>query len=301
MRRNIVQDLSTLSPSSNLASLGRGFNSKLPGVIRLAVGLIWLTSVDWKVPPDFGRAARSGLWRLLTQGVDHPVFAPYSWLIEHVLRPNIGVFGWVVIAVEVGLAILLLSGTFTKAAAFIGIGQATLIMLAGMKAPGQWYWTYPMLIVLHLAVIALDAGGVWGIDGIRRRHRVDPVSAERSMRTGRIALTTLLGTLGFLTVMFQADQPLLTPLYPESGVGFISGTVGLGIVFIGAAASVWWLADKPEGGTAGYLMLAFALVAVLTYQTPLNVFSATPSAAVILAIAAIFLLVVPTDRNQAEV
>lgn len=297
MSRNISRDLATLSPSANLSGLGRGIHAKLPGVIRIAVGFIWLTSLDWKVPPDFGREDGSGLWRLLTHGIQEPVFGPYSWILEHILRPNIGIFGWVVIAVEVSLAVLLVSGTFTRGAAAVGIAQAALITLAGMNAPGQWYWTYPMLIVLHLAVIALGAGEVWGTDGIRRRLRTDPSSADQSVRAGRIALTSFLGVLGFLTVMLQADQPLLTPVYPESGTGFINGTVGLGVVFLGAAASVWWLAGKSGGGTGGYLMLAFALVALLTYQTPLNVFSATPSAAAILAIAGVFMIIVPDRRT----
>jgi hypothetical protein len=68
--------------------------------LRMLAGSIWLYNVVWKVPPDFGENDHSGLYHFTHFAVDHPVFAPFSWVIEHVVLPNFTVFGWLTLIVE---------------------------------------------------------------------------------------------------------------------------------------------------------------------------------------------------------
>ena len=57
-------------------------------VLRILAGLLWLSQVWWKVPPDFGENRRTGLWFWTHLAVDHPVFPPYSWLVQHLVLPR---------------------------------------------------------------------------------------------------------------------------------------------------------------------------------------------------------------------
>ncbi|MFE3452515.1 hypothetical protein ACFXJ8_26695, partial [Nonomuraea sp. NPDC059194] len=63
--------------------------------VRVAVALMWIQNVGWKTPgSDFGRAGRpGGLYLFTSYAVDHPVFPPYAWLVEHVVLPNFLIFG----------------------------------------------------------------------------------------------------------------------------------------------------------------------------------------------------------------
>jgi hypothetical protein len=61
--------------------------------LRLLAGLIGLYNLVWKVPPDFGEHQRGGLYHLTYLAIEHPVFKPFSWLVEHLVLPNFTAFG----------------------------------------------------------------------------------------------------------------------------------------------------------------------------------------------------------------
>lgn len=98
--------------------------------LRLLAGLIWLYNVVWKVPPDFGERGRRDLYHFTHLAVEHPVFTPFSWVIEHAVLPYFTAFGWGVLFAESALAVLLLTGTAVRLAALIGIGQSVAIGLS---------------------------------------------------------------------------------------------------------------------------------------------------------------------------
>jgi uncharacterized membrane protein YphA (DoxX/SURF4 family) len=144
-----------------------------PAALRLTAGLLWLSNVSWKVPPRFGESADGcrGLCAFVQAGIDHPVAPGYPWLLEHAVRPNLEVFGWVVLVVELVLAALLLSGTLTRGAALLGLAQSIAIGLSVANAPDEWYWSYALMAALHVAVFATAAGRTAGVDGLIRRAR----------------------------------------------------------------------------------------------------------------------------------
>lgn len=146
-----------------------------PAGLRVTAGLLWLSNVSWKVPPRFGESADGcrGLCAFVQAGIDHPVVPGYPWLLEHVVRPNLGLFGWVVLVVEFVLAALLLSGTLTRGAALVGVLQSIAIGLAVANKPGEWYWSYALMAALHVAVFATAAGRSAGVDSLIRRARPD--------------------------------------------------------------------------------------------------------------------------------
>ena len=157
-------------------------------VLRILAGLLWLAHVWWKVPPDFGENRRTGpvFWTHLA--VDHPVFPPYSWLVEHLVLPNFTPFGWLVLVVETLLPVLLMTGTAVRLAALIGIGQSLAIGLSVAEAPNEWPWAYAMMIGVHLVLLLAPSAQYAAVDAVRaardRRRCADRQAAARRMGCG---------------------------------------------------------------------------------------------------------------------
>lgn len=132
-------------------------------VIRIGVGILWLSNVGWKTPTAF-----ASLRGFTEAGVRYPVLAPYAWVLKHVVLPNFTLFAWTVLAVESLLAAFLLIGLFTRLFGLIGAAQATAIGLSVAFAPGEWPWSYYLMIMANIALVASAAGRVWGLDGLVR-------------------------------------------------------------------------------------------------------------------------------------
>lgn len=131
--------------------------------VRILFGLLWLTNVSWKTPPDF-RTLRG----FTEYAVSNPVFAPYSFIVEHVVLPNFTLFGYLVLLTEASLGAFLILGLATRFWAVVGMAQAAAITLSVLNAPNEWSWTYYMFIVGHLAIWATAAGRSFGLDGLLR-------------------------------------------------------------------------------------------------------------------------------------
>lgn len=135
--------------------------------LRILAGLMWLVNVVWKVPTDFGGDTGRGLYFWTRLAVDHPVFPPYSWLVEHLVLPNFTPFGWLVFVMESTLAVLLLTGTAVRLAALIGVGQSVAIALSVAAAPKEWPWAYAMMIGIHLVLLFTASGRYAAVDAVR--------------------------------------------------------------------------------------------------------------------------------------
>ena len=85
--------------------------------LRLLLGLMWLYNVSWKRAPDFGQEAGNGLYKFTSYAVEHPVFPPYSWVVENLVLPDFTPFGVDGAAAETTLAVLLLTGAWVRVAA----------------------------------------------------------------------------------------------------------------------------------------------------------------------------------------
>lgn len=135
---------------------------------RVSVALLWMSGAGWKVPPDFGEASGRGLYRWASYAVEYPVFAPYSWLVENVVLPNIVVFGWLTLLTEASLGAFLLVGLFTRFWAVVGILQTLAIIGSAFNAPHEWPWSFYLMIVAHVVLLTTAAGRAYGLDGLLR-------------------------------------------------------------------------------------------------------------------------------------
>lgn len=135
---------------------------------RVTVAFMWMSGAGWKVPPYFGENSGRGLFKYVSYGSDYPVLAPYAWLVENVILPNLQVFGWLTLLTEAALGAFLLVGLATRFWAAVGIAQSVTIALSVLFAPHEWPWAYYLMVLAHVVLLVSAAGRVHGLDGVFR-------------------------------------------------------------------------------------------------------------------------------------
>lgn len=116
--------------------------------LRVLVGVLWLSNLSWKLPPDFGRDDPRGLLYSFRLAEHHALVGPLRDMMSNVVIPHFTTFGWLVFLTELTAGLLLLLGWHTRLGALIGTGQAIAITALVSAAPGEWRWGYLMLIAL---------------------------------------------------------------------------------------------------------------------------------------------------------
>jgi len=141
--------------------------------LRILLGIILL--VTWKENLDKGLYTPEGFRGFVEFLADgHPVEFYRSFLLG-VMAPGAAVFAPFQMIAELGMGLALLTGTLTRLA---GLG-ATLFFLNLFLSylnpnPGEWIWTYVMLIALALVVTLGRAGLSWGVDALLLKRRGEP-------------------------------------------------------------------------------------------------------------------------------
>jgi uncharacterized membrane protein YphA (DoxX/SURF4 family) len=139
------------------------------GIVRMMVGAMWLANANWKRPTEFGGKTGGGLARWIDEGIKNPVFPPYSWFLEHVVRAHLGLFGWFTLLSEALIAALLILGWRTRLVALGGAAMSMGIALTILRTPNEWPWAYYLMVGIHLLLAAIGAGEHLGLDGARTR------------------------------------------------------------------------------------------------------------------------------------
>jgi hypothetical protein len=254
-------------------------------VLRILVGLMWLYNVSWKRAPDFGQDADNGLYKFTSYAVSDPVLPPFSWLVEHVVLPNFTPFGWAVLAAETALAVLLLTGSWVRLAALVGVVQSLAIALSVAYAPHEWPWSYWLMIGAHLVLLGSSSGRLLAVDGVRAG-----VSPARSVGQVWGSLTVLVG-------LYSVARSLADPL-ASRGPGLrstdLSVSLGeynlLGGLVLVVAGGLVLVSARGGPALAGRVAAGLAVLAALSLHAQLGfadpVLGGTPtSAAFLLAVA----------------
>jgi len=255
--------------------------------LRVLLGLLWLYNVSWKRPPDFGQDAGNGLYKFTSYAVSHPVFPPYSWLVENVVLKAFTPFGWLVLIAETTLAVLLLTGSWVRLAAAIGVAQSVAIGLSVAYAPNEWPWSYWLMIGAHALILFSSAGRVLAVDGVRAGL---PIRRTLGLVWG--VLTVLAGAY---SVLGSLGDPL-APRGPTLGSSDLSISLGaynlIGGLVLVVAGALLVLASRGgprKGAQAAAVLSAVAglsLHAQLGFTDPLLGGTAT-SAAFFFAVAVV--------------
>lgn len=175
-------------------------------IARLALGYLFFTQLFWKLPPTFGCSpdfkfttldANGKLVR--TQGlcdwigfeevfahkarpffvadppgpaklqVDLGFIAQANGLfLKNFVMPNIRWFGYIIWLMEAFIFVSLFFGLFSRLGALVALAQSTQLMIGLAGTPGEWEWSYNLMVALALLLVAFVPGRVFGIDALLR-------------------------------------------------------------------------------------------------------------------------------------
>ena len=132
---------------------------------RSLIGLLWLASLRWKLPPAF--AAPEGhrsLLEWLQLEVAHPTIGLYADFVAGIVMPNFTFFAWLTFLVELAIGLSLTLGLFARLGAFLGLLWSLNLAVGLLAVPGEWPWSYIMLVMWHgLFLVSVDRQ-TWGLD-----------------------------------------------------------------------------------------------------------------------------------------
>ncbi len=121
--------------------------------VRLFTGVVWLANLSWKLPPGFGRDDPQGLLYDFRRAERDAVLPFLRDFVGDVVIPHFTPWAALVFAVELLAGTTLALGVATRLGALVGTVQAVVITLLVVRAPGEWFWSYAMLILLDLVCL----------------------------------------------------------------------------------------------------------------------------------------------------
>ncbi len=140
-------------------------------LLRIFVGYLWFQQLFWKLPPSF-----AGLYPYIVRETKYTFVPGYSYVLQHTFllgctstHSAAGCTLFVPLAAGVWMAELVVSvsllfGLFTRLGAILSIILALQLYAGLSTSPGEWYWTYGMLVLLGFALITVPAGRRLGVD-----------------------------------------------------------------------------------------------------------------------------------------
>ncbi len=136
------------------------------GVIRIVIGFLWFQQILWKLPFSSGGVASLKDW--MSREAAHPFIGLYGSFVQNIAIPNVGLFAWLTFLTEGAIAVSLLLGLLSRLGALVGALWALNLAIGLWSVPGEWYWTYLMLVLLNAAFVLAAAGRYVGVDSMIR-------------------------------------------------------------------------------------------------------------------------------------
>ncbi len=147
-----------LTASSPAVTLGEGSLLAL-AIVRVFFGYLWFQQLFWKLPPTF-----AGLHEYVVREGKYTFLPGYPAVIQQIFLPNFILLGAGTWLAEFLVSISLLFGIFSRLGALLALVLALQLYVGLAVAPGEWYWTYGMLVLLGAIFVAIPAGRRLGID-----------------------------------------------------------------------------------------------------------------------------------------
>ncbi len=132
--------------------------------LRVFMGVLWLSNLSWKLPPDFGRNDPRGLMYSFRQAEHYALSEPLRRFMANVVIPHFTFFGWQVFLVELVAGVLLLLGWHTRVGAVIGLLQAIAITVLTVRAPNQWFWGFALFVAVSLVLVVVPCNMRLSVD-----------------------------------------------------------------------------------------------------------------------------------------
>jgi thiosulfate dehydrogenase [quinone] large subunit len=133
---------------------------------RSLIGLMWLISLRWKLPPSFVPTEGRGLADWLELEVAHPTLGLYADFVANVVMPNFLLFAWLTFLIELAIGLSLTLGLLTRIGAAVGLLWSFNLAIGLLSVPGEWPWSYLMLIMWHGLFLVSTQYQTWAIDAL---------------------------------------------------------------------------------------------------------------------------------------
>jgi len=128
-------------------------------LVRVFFGYLWFQQLFWKLPPSF-----AGLHSYVVNEGKYTFLPGYSFIIRHVFLPNFILLGAGTWIAELIVSLCLLFGIFSRFGALLATILSIQLYVGLAIAPGEWYWTYGMLVLLGAVFTIIPAGRRLGVD-----------------------------------------------------------------------------------------------------------------------------------------
>ena len=125
-------------------------------LIRVLFGSLWYESVLWKNPPRFGLDTGADFYFWVDNVVKHSHFAFGVAFFKGVVLPNFLFFGWLIFFLEIALSVSFLLGLKTRIFAVVTALYTFNMYLGSFGLPGEWPWSYLLMTIVSLALVAHD-------------------------------------------------------------------------------------------------------------------------------------------------
>ena len=135
---------------------------------RSLIGLLWLISLRWKLPPDFIPAEGRGLRDWLELEVAHPTIGLYADFVAGIVLPNFLLFAWLTFLTELVIGLSLSLGLFTRIGSILGLLWSLNLAIGLLSVPNEWPWSYVMLIMWHGLFFVTLKHQTWSVDALRQ-------------------------------------------------------------------------------------------------------------------------------------
>jgi thiosulfate dehydrogenase [quinone] large subunit len=158
-------------------------------ILRILYGILWLQQAMWKVPPDFGLARKDGLFYWTTEMVKYSILLPHRFFVESVVLPNFLFFAWLTLLTELFIGLSHLLGVLSRLGALAALAMSANLLVGLIRHPGEWPWSYVMLLGYALVFLSAHPGRVLGLDGPLSRRLGAPALAHRPWARALALLT----------------------------------------------------------------------------------------------------------------
>ena len=131
-------------------------------LLRLTLGFAFFTT--WISNFIKGVFTPVGYRGIVNGYISANIETPFNIFAKSVLLPNAEVFVLVQIIIELVISISLIFGIFTRLGSIIGIFVSINLLFLTLGVPGEWLWTYIMMIVGFFLTGIYSAGRWYGLD-----------------------------------------------------------------------------------------------------------------------------------------
>src|SRR5258708_30766968 len=100
------------------------------------------------MPPGF-----AGLHKYVVEESHYAFFPGYASFVQQVFLPHFLLLGAGVWTAELLVALSLMLGLFSRLGALLATLLAIQLYVGLAVAPGEWYWTYGMLVLLGVVLV----------------------------------------------------------------------------------------------------------------------------------------------------